>query len=171
MRDGCEVASIPSTDVYRLSLHDSLPYVSTTLLPDQAPTWMLSRRLHTDVSTSPRSDFLYIPQYAFQLLSTSHRDIRVMNHYQGTSREAVFNKLFVTTLLHDNGERTTLSFHDGSFDEKGSKAAKLTRTRLTTRDRNDEVLETRFVPFSVAAIKGVLKDEFGMEFPSDYAGN
>jgi hypothetical protein len=94
-----------------------------------------------------------------------------MNHYQSTCPEAVFYKLFVATLLHSNGERSTISFHQGSVDEEGKKAAKVTRTRLTTNERNDEVLETRYIPMKVAAVRGVLEKEFGMSFPSDYAGN
>ncbi|GAA6016531.1 hypothetical protein JCM11491_002352 [Sporobolomyces phaffii] len=171
MRDGSEVASIPSTDVYRLSQHDSLPHVPTSLLPDQAPTWMLSRRVFADDSTPTAPKFVYIPQYAFQLLSASHRDVRAMNHYQSTCRDATFYNLFVATLLHLNGERTTLSYHEGSVDDTGRRAAKLTRTRLTSEHRNDEVLETRYVPTTIAAVREVLEREFGMLFPHDYPGN
>lgn len=171
LQDGSEVSSIPSTDVYSLSRHDSIPYVSTSLLPDQAPTWMVSRRVYAEESKQSEPKYIYIPQYAFQLISTTHRDVKAMNHYQSTCPEAVFYKLFVVTRLYSNGERLTLSYHEGSVDDKGLKSGKLTRTKLTTEDRNDEVLETRFVEMKVASVRKVLEEEFGMLFPKDYAGN
>ncbi|GAA5959989.1 hypothetical protein JCM3765_006125 [Sporobolomyces pararoseus] len=171
LRDGSEVSSIPSTDVYRLSRHDLIPYVSTSLLPDQAPTWMVSRRVHSDKSTQSDPKHIYIPQYAFQLISTTHRDVKAMNHFQSTCPEAVFYKLLVVTRLQPNGERLTLSYHEASVEEKGAKAGKLTRTKLTSEDRNDEVIETRSVEMKVANVREILEKEFGMSFPKDYAGN
>ncbi|GAA5883549.1 hypothetical protein JCM16303_005482 [Sporobolomyces ruberrimus] len=171
LQDGAEATSIPSTDVYRLSRHETFPYVSPSLVPDQSPAWMVSRRILSETSTPSERKYLLIPQYAFQLLSTTHRDVLAMNHFQSTCPTATFYNLFVSTLLRSNGERITLSYHKASVDENGKKAAKLTRTRLITQDKNDEVLETKYVPAKVGSIRRVLEDEFGMSFPKDYPGN
>jgi len=165
------MSSIPSTDVYKLSKHDTLPHVSPSLLPDQTPTWMISRRIFSEKSTPSNPQHVWIPQYAFQLLSTAHRDVLAMNHYQSTCPDATFYKFFVATILHSNGERTTLTYHGGSVDEKGEKAAKLTRSRMITESKNDEVLRTEYVKATTGAVRTVLEKEFGMIFPSNYAGN
>ncbi|GAA6059264.1 hypothetical protein JCM10212_006657 [Sporobolomyces blumeae] len=170
MIDGTEVRSIPSDDVFRLTRHESLPYASRSDLPDQAPTWVVSRRQSKSTADGDTTE-IDVPQYAFALLSTSFRDVKALNWYQSTNAEAVFNRLFLASILDEKGERTTLSYHEGSVDEAGEKAARLTTTRLRSRGGDDEVLTTRFVKMTVGAVRDVLEREFGMSFPQDYRGN
>lgn len=42
---------------------------------------------------------------------------------------------------------------------------------MITESKNDEVLRTEYVKATTGAVRTVLEKEFGMIFPSDYAGN
>ncbi|GAA5943739.1 arylamine N-acetyltransferase family protein [Sporobolomyces koalae] len=172
IRHGTIVSSIPATDEYQLQPHNYLPYVAPGILLDEAPTtWVLSRRAFSHDSTRENPKRVWIPQYAFSLVSTSHRDVRAMNHFQSTSSDSVFYNLFIATRLHANGQRTTLVYHDGSVDDQGKRAAKLIQTQLISAHENDRVLSTRYVAMKVGPVRTTLEQEFGMCFPKDYAGN
>ncbi|GAA5899869.1 hypothetical protein JCM5296_006202 [Sporobolomyces johnsonii] len=171
LREGVEVPSIPSADVFNLTKHElGLPYTLSSLLPDQFPHWVVARRC-LPVEPTAEKPFYWSPLYAFVVESVSYRDFVVLNHYNSTHPDATFSKMFVATLLHPNGERTTLQYRDGMVDGQGRKAAKLARTAAPDEGKREEEMDVRWIEMRVGPIREVLEEVFAMRFPNAYAGN
>jgi hypothetical protein len=167
LTDGAEASSLTASEVYQLRKTPSIPGVSSDLLPDSHPYWVIWRRI---VPSSGNA--FYSPVYAFLLQSVPFRDFITANHFQSTHPAARFRNFFVATLPRANGERVTLQYTDGQVDPQGKKAAKFTRSSaLTDEGKQGEELETRWVEMKVRAVRKVLEAEFGMLFPDEYAGN
>ncbi|GAA5851222.1 hypothetical protein JCM8547_004172 [Rhodosporidiobolus lusitaniae] len=173
---GEQVLSQPDSTLYRIEQSLRLPGISPSLLPDSAPYWTVWRQC---VSPPEKGNKPYFsPVYAFLLQSVPFRDFVTYNHYQSTHPAARFRTFFCATVLHPNGERSTLQYSEGQGDDEGEKKAKLTRTAPAKAECGeneglvrDEQRECRWIEMTVGAVREVLEKEFGMLFPEDYAGN
>lgn len=111
------------------------------------------------------------PLYSFVLQSVAAVDFGVLNNYQYSSTNSRFRTMLVSTLLRPNGERRTLVYLDGMTDDRGEKAAKVYTTTAVVEGKREEETDVEWVPMRVGPMKKVLERDFGMRFPSDYAGN
>ncbi|GAA6027179.1 hypothetical protein JCM8097_002460 [Rhodosporidiobolus ruineniae] len=166
LRDGASMTSIPSAELFQIRQTPRLPGAPSDLLPDSHPFWTVWTRC-----TSPTGAAYFSPLYSFLLQSVPYTDFISFNHYQSTHPAATFRTFFVATLLHANGERSTLQYRDGLVDDDGKKAAKFTRTAAPVEGKREDVLEKRWVEMRVGKVRAVLESEFGMTFPSEYSGN
>ncbi|GAA5899295.1 hypothetical protein JCM6882_009306 [Rhodosporidiobolus microsporus] len=166
LQDGAEATGIPSADAYRINRTDRFPGTSPDVLPDAAPVWTVYRRC-----LSPSLQPYWSPVYAFLLQSVPFRDFITYNHFQSTHPNARFRTFFCCTILHENGERSTLRWEEGLKDEKGQKSARFSRTSAPTEGKRETEIEGRWVEMKVGKVREILEGVFGMEFPEGYSGN
>lgn len=130
------------------------------------PYWTVWRR-----NTSESGSSYMSPVYSFALQSVAFVDFKVLNNFQFSSLEARFRTFLVATNLHKNGERRTLQFDDSSKDPQGRRAAKLYTTTAVVEGQREQEKDVEWIEMRVGPVKRVLERDFGMLFPSDYAGN
>ncbi|GJN89304.1 hypothetical protein Rhopal_002284-T1 [Rhodotorula paludigena] len=164
--DGASQTSIPAADYYELHRTDRLPGSDPSLQPDMPPYWTVWRR-----NTSASGSSYMSPVYSFALQSVAFVDFKVLNNFQFSSLEARFRTFLVATNLHNNGERRTLQFDDSSKDPQGRRAAKLYTTTAVVEGQREQEKDVEWIEMRVGPVKRVLERDFGMLFPSDYAGN